>query len=104
MGEQIKTGDNGDESLLTFPTLFPIKAMGRIKAAGDHAANADFAQTVLTIVQKHAPEFDATQLEMRPSKNGNFIAVTATIQATSKAQIDAIYLDLTANPAVLMAL
>ena len=104
MGEQANNVGSGDESLLTFPTDFPIKAMGRIKAAGDQAANPDFAQTVLTIVQKHAPEFDASRLEMRPSKNGNFIAVTATIHATSKAQIDAIYLDLTANPAVLMAL
>ncbi len=104
MGEQAKGIGTGEESLLTFPTEFPIKAMGRIKASEDQAANPDFAQTVVTIVQKHAPDFDASKLEMRPSKNGNFIAVTATIHATSKAQIDAIYLDLTANPAVLMAL
>jgi uncharacterized protein len=92
------------ETLLTFPTIFPIKAMGRMKATDADAANRDFAQTVLAIVQKHAPEFDANTLEMRPSKNGNFIAVTATINATSKAQLDAIYQDLTANPLVLMAL
>ena len=92
------------DTLLVFPTAFPIKAMGRMKSQDANPAHPDFAQTVATIVLKHAPDFDASRLEMRPSKNGNFIAVTATIHATSKAQIDAIYLDLTANPAVLMAL
>jgi hypothetical protein len=63
-----------------------------------------FAQSVLEIILKHAPDFDAKSMEMRPSKNGNFISVTATINATSKAQLDDIYRALTAHPAVLMAL
>jgi putative lipoic acid-binding regulatory protein len=86
------------DTLLVFPTSFPIKA------TDTDAANVDFAQTVLAIVQKHAPDFDASTLEMRPSKNGNFISVTATIMATSKLQLDTIYQELTANPHVLMAL
>jgi putative lipoic acid-binding regulatory protein len=89
------------ETLLKFPTPFPIKAMGRMKGEG---ANSEFAQQVLAIVQKHAPDFDASTLEMRPSKNGNFVSVTATITAQSKAQLDAIYRELTAHPSVLMAL
>ena len=89
------------ETLLRFPTPFPIKAMGRMKNAEPEEG---FAQTVLGVVMKHAPDFDASTLEMRPSKNGNFISVTATINAQSKAQIDAIYLALTGNPLVLMAL
>jgi uncharacterized protein len=89
------------ETLLQFPTAFPIKAMGRMKGDG---ANAQFAQHVLTIVQKHAPDFDARAMEMRPSKNGNFVSVTATINAQSKAQLDAIYRELSADPQVLMAL
>ncbi len=92
------------ETLLVFPTPFPIKAMGRMKASETDTANVDFAQNVLAIVQKHAPDFDANKLEMRSSKNGNFISVTATINATSKAQLDTIYQELTANPNVLMAL
>jgi uncharacterized protein len=43
-------------------------------------------------------------MEMRPSKNGNFVSVTATINAQSKAQLDAIYRELSADPQVLMAL
>ncbi|MEO8385368.1 MAG: DUF493 domain-containing protein [Betaproteobacteria bacterium] len=89
------------ETLLKFPTPFPIKAMGRMKSA---ESDESFAQIVLGVVMKHAPDFDASSIEMRPSKNGNFISVTATINAQSKAQIDAIYLELTGNPLVLMAL
>ena len=75
--------------------------MGRMK---NDTSDESFAQFFLGVVLKHAPDFDATTVEMRPSKNGNFISVTATINAQSKAQIDAIYLELTGNPLVLMAL
>ena len=86
----------GSETLLNFPTAFPIKALGRREDG--------FAQIVLEIILAHAPDFDAESLEMRPSKNGNFLSVTATVNATTKAQLDDIYLALTAHPAVLMAL
>lgn len=85
-----------EETLLKFPTPFPIKAMGK--------RDDDFAQIVLEIILKHAPDFDASTLEMRPSKNSNFLSVTATINAQSKAQLDNIYRALTAHPSVLMAL
>ncbi len=91
----------GEETLLRFPTPFPIKAMGRMKS---DTSDESFAQLFLCVVLKHAPDFDAATVEMRPSKSGNFISVTATINAQSKAQIDAIYLELTGNPLVLMAL
>jgi uncharacterized protein len=89
-----------EETLLRFPTSFPIKVMGRRVNDG----NAQFAQIVTDIVLKHAPDFDAATLEMRPSKNANYIAVTATINATSKMQLDDIYRELSAHPLVLMAL
>lgn len=96
MSDRPKDIGEGEETLLKFPTPFPIKAMGRREEG--------FAQTVLEIILKHAPDFDAGTLEMRPSKNGNFLSVTATINAQSKAQLDDIYRALTAHPAVLMAL
>ena len=85
-------GAGNTETLLTFP----IKAMGRREDG--------FAQAVLEIVLRHAPDFDAGTIEMRPSKNGNFLSVTATINARSKAQLDDIYRGLTSHPLVLMAL
>ncbi|MBL8511690.1 MAG: DUF493 domain-containing protein, partial [Betaproteobacteria bacterium] len=83
-----------------FPTPFPVKAMGKMKADG----SADFAQIVLAIILKHAPDFDPSTLEMRPSRQANYLSVTATINATSKQQLDDLYRELTAHPLVLMAL
>ncbi len=99
--DPLKETGGAEETLLRFPTPFPIKAMGRMKS---DESEQSFAQFVLDVVLRHAPDFDAGTVEMRPSKNGNFVSVTATINAQSKAQIDAIYLELTGNPLVLMAL
>lgn len=96
MGDGPKDIGEGEESILKFPTLFPIKAMGRREDG--------FAQAVLEIILTHAPDFDARTVEMRPSKNGNFLSVTATINAQSRAQLDDIYRALTSHPLVLMAL
>jgi putative lipoic acid-binding regulatory protein len=104
IGQKGEGGSESNDTLLVFPTAFPIKVMGRMKSQDASPAKADFAQTVAAIVLKHAPDFDIATLEMRPSKNGNFISVTATINATSKPQLDDIYRELTAHPAVLMAL
>jgi len=84
------------ESLLTFPCDFPIKAMGREAST--------LRQQVLAILARHAPDFDPAQLKERQSGNGNYLALTAVIRAESKAQLDAIYLELTASDEVLMAL
>ena len=92
-----------EESLLKFPTLFPVKAMGLTKSANPTEPSG-LAQALLEIVLKHEPDFDAASLEMRPSSAGKYLAVTATINATSRAQVDAIYLDLTAHPLVIRAL
>jgi uncharacterized protein len=87
---------DSSDTLLEFPTAFPIKVTGRREEG--------FAQWVVDVICRHAPDFDPALLEMRPSRNGNYIALTATIQATSKPQLDAIYRELTADPRVLFAL
>jgi putative lipoic acid-binding regulatory protein len=84
------------ESLLEFPCDFPIKVMG--------AARDDFAQAVVAVVQAHAPDFDAASLEMRASGKGNYIAVTCTIHATSREQLDNLYRDLSSHPYVKIVL
>lgn len=83
-------------TLLEFPTDFPIKIMGE--------RHETFAQTMVALVQRHAPDFRAETVEMRVSKNGNYLSVTCVVRATSKAQLDAIYRDITAHPWVKMAL
>jgi uncharacterized protein len=83
-------------SPLVFPMAFPIKVMGR--------RNDRFAQTIVEVVRKHAPDFDPATLEMRSSREGNYLSVTATINATSREQLDALYRDLTSHPMVAMVL
>lgn len=83
------------ETLLEFPCQFPIKAIGR---------GEDFEERIYELINPHAPELDKAELTSRPSGKGNFIAVTIMITATSQAQIDAIYHELTACEQVIMAL
>jgi putative lipoic acid-binding regulatory protein len=84
------------ESLLTFPCAFPIKVMGRTQDG--------FAQAVLAVVHRHAPDFDAATLEMRSSSAGNYLSLTCTINAVSRAQLDDLYRDLSTHPMVALVL
>jgi hypothetical protein len=87
---------NTDNPAIEFPCEFPIKAMGH--------ATESLHLTVFEIVQRHAPEADHGALKSRPSSNGKYLSVTVTINAQSREQLDAIYMDLTACEQVLMAL
>lgn len=85
-----------NESLLSFPCDFPVKAMGR--------ATDGFDLLVVGIVRKHAPNLLEGAVSTRLSKGDRFMSVTVTVQAENRQQIDNIYLDLTANEKVLVAL
>ena len=84
------------ESLIEYPTDFPIKIMGRRKPR--------LVQMIVDIVQRHAPDFEATTIEMRTSKKNSYLSVTCTVRATSREQLDALYQDLCDHPAVVMVL
>ncbi len=84
------------ETLLEFPCDFPIKIMG--------ARVDEFAQAVVGVVARHAPDFDAASVEMRPSSKGNYLALTCTIRALSQAQLDALYRELSSHPLVKVVL
>jgi putative lipoic acid-binding regulatory protein len=83
-------------SAIEFPCVFPIKIMGRTQDG--------FAQKIADIVVRHAPDFDPATLEMRSSSAGNYLSLTATVNATSREQLDALYQDLVAQPMVAMVL
>jgi putative lipoic acid-binding regulatory protein len=85
-----------EDTLLEFPCRFPIKAMGK--------AEADFDTLVVEIVRRHVPDLHENAVTTRPSAGGKWLAVTITITATSKPQLDAIYQDLTDHERVVMAL
>ncbi|QWT47167.1 YbeD family protein [Azospira inquinata] len=82
--------------LLDFPCDFPLKIMGRMEAT--------FSQEILTLVQSHAPDFDGSTMEMRPSAKGNYLSLTCTIRATSREQLDNLYRALTSHPLVKVVL
>jgi hypothetical protein len=83
-------------SLIEFPCEFPIKIMG--------ARTDSFAQVVVEVVLRHAPDFDAGSVEMRPSSKGNYLALTCTVRAVSREQLDALYRELTSHPMVKVVL
>lgn len=85
-----------DLNLLTFPTDFPLKIMGR--------NTDDFRSLVLGIVRKHMGEIDAAQIEERPSRDGNYLGLTYNVRAESRAQLDNLYLELTSCEKVLVVL
>ena len=82
--------------LLTFPTSFPIKVMGKREEG--------YAQAILEVVLRHAPDYDPATMEMRPSKAGTYLSLTVTITARSREQLDALYKDLSGHPMVTMVL
>jgi putative lipoic acid-binding regulatory protein len=85
-----------DSSPLAFPCDFPIKVMGRKEPR--------FAQTVMEIVLKHAPDFDPATIEMRPSRQAKYLSVTCVVRATSRGQLDGLYKELCDHPSVVMVL
>ncbi len=85
-----------DSSLLEYPCEFPLKIMG--------ATRDGFAQAVLEVVQRHAPDFDGSTLEMKSSKHGKYLSITCTINATSREQLDALYQEMCDHPMVVMVL
>jgi uncharacterized protein len=85
-----------DESLLIFPCDFPIKAMGK--------AEDDFDALILEIVRKFSPDIQEGAIKSRISKEGRYVSVTVTIKAQSQEQLDNIYMELTEEKRVLMAL
>jgi putative lipoic acid-binding regulatory protein len=81
---------------LKFPTEFPIKVMGR--------HDSDLKALTREIIERHTGPLGDECVKVRTSGDRNFLALTYTITAQSRAQLDAIYQELTACKAVLMAL
>ncbi len=90
------TGSSQAESLITYPSLFPIKVMG-LKVDG-------LVQAITHIAAQFDPQFEAGSIELRESKGGKYLGVTITITATSRAQLDEIYRTLSTHPMVKVVL
>lgn len=84
------------ESALAFPCTFPIKVMGKTRHG--------YAQAILQVVKRHAPDFDDASVEMRSSREGKYLSLTFTINAVSREQLDDLYRELCDHPMVTMVL
>jgi putative lipoic acid-binding regulatory protein len=84
------------DSLIEYPSLFPIKVMG-IKSEG-------FVHAVTQIARQFDAGFDASTVELRESKAGNYLGVTITVTATSREQLDELYRTLSTHPMVKVVL
>lgn len=85
-----------EPTLLEYPCDFPVKILGH--------SQAGFAQAVLDVVQRHAPDFDGAAMEMKSSRRGKYLSVTCVIRATSREQLDSLYQELCDHPMVVMVL
>ena len=85
-----------EESLITYPSAFPIKVMG--------AQVEGFEAAIGAVARQFDPGFDAGRIERRPSKAGNYLGLTLTITATSREQLDELYRTLSSHPMVKVVL
>ena len=80
----------GRESLIEFPSAFPIKVVG---------SNEDgFVHAITHIARQFDPTLDASTIELRESGGGKYLGLTITVQATSREQLDDLYRALSTHP------
>ena len=85
-----------DQSLIEYPSQFPIKVMG---------LNADgFVHAITRIAEQFDPAFDAATVELRPSKGNKYLGVTVGVWVTSREQLDELYRTLSTHPMVKVVL
>lgn len=85
-----------EQSLIAYPSRFPIKVMG---------LNADgFVHAITAIARRFDPAFDASTVELRPSKGAKYLGVTIVVTATGREQLDELYRTLSTHPMVKIVL
>lgn len=85
-----------EQSLIEYPSAFPIKVMG--------AHVEGFVEAIVQVALQFDADFDASTVETRPSKGGNYLGITITVTATSREQLDELYRTLTSHPMVKVVL
>jgi len=95
-GLDTQANDPRKDSLIEYPSRFPIKVMGA-KVDG-------FVHAVTELARQFDPTFDASAIELRDSRAGNYLGVTITITATSREQLDDLYRALSSHPLVKVVL
>lgn len=81
---------------IEFPCRYPVKVMGE--------AHASFYAEVRAVFERHAPGVGDEHISVRPSTQGNYVAITVVIVATGKQQLETLFADLKTLAAVKLVL
>ena len=81
---------------IEFPCDYPIKVMG--------LGAPDYKQTIIEIIEVHAPNIDYTRVTMNESRTGKYHSVTVFITATGTDQLEKIFESLKASGRISMVL
>ena len=84
------------DSVIEYPLEFPLKVMGLNRP--------EFRDAMIAVFRRHAPDLDETKIESRTSREGKYLSLTIPINAVSRAQLDALYGEVSDHPLVTMAL
>lgn len=87
---------SGRDSLITYPSRFPIKVMG-VRTEG-------FVEAITHVARQFDPGFDPASVELRDSRTGKYVGITLTVTATSREQLDELYRTLSTHPMVKVVL
>lgn len=79
---------------IVFPCDYSLKVVGD--------AAEDFPACVCQILVRHAPDFDATTMQVVESRNGRYQSVRVTLRATGEQHIKEVFDDLKATGRVHM--
>lgn len=89
-GEGVPLTKDARESLIEYPSAFPIKIVG-VNENG-------FVHAITHIAKQFDPAFDAAGIELRESGGGKYLGITITVTATSREQLDELYRALSTHP------
>lgn len=87
---------NHKNNKLEYPVLFPIKIIG--------LDEPDFEDFVIELVKRHVPELLEENVLGRLSSGNKYRSVSIQFIAESRAQVDALYAELSSQKRVIMIL
>ncbi len=85
-----------EPDIMEFPLDFPLKIIGR--------ENQDFQALIIELLEPHTGELNRATMKFQASSKGTFVSLTINFTATSRAQLDRIYQELSDHPEVLFSL
>jgi putative lipoic acid-binding regulatory protein len=85
-----------EEFELVFPCEYPIRVIG--------LNEDDFQQYVMQVIARHVPGISMESFSSKNSRENNYISISVTFTAESRAQVTALYRELGSDPRVKVAL